>query len=558
MVSVWFCVLVILVDSPAYAKPSHFLSRASNPNWNGTSLQDGETYGSDYPRDENGDGAHSHSDHSHSVHSHSDAGVRPHHDSKPPAEVHSHPHHDLAGEDYEPTFSPATQHSAQWYVDRCVEIRLDCEERKEDVESSHAAEIRRLEEEYKQNTQVVDSAEQEVDEAEHHVSKQKTKVNEVRVRVDEARTVVKKTRECPAELKKLEEELQELEAKPDESDEDIDEECRKKKEIMKKERCVEVYYEAKSTLSRVETTYSSEREELSEHRVAASDAEKAVRPHVARTDEAKEALDEARRSDMSKILGKIDAACEIEMEELKHLAEQEVDAAEAEYRKHQRLFESRKEHHQDLEEEVKEQRERVRREEMEVEEARKVYEKRKHCPAELAKAKQELDHLQATPNESDEDIDAECKKRKEILQMKRCVDKYHEAEDVLIRRKVVYSTEKEELKREKHAAHAADGLSSSYKESVKRFEEAWEAAKAARRALQKCAEDDDIPTLAPQHPQGLEPQHPQDLDVQGGSSVEGGSSSTADGKGGKGGAQGKRPDGVALLLALTVVAWQWC
>merc|ERR1711957_418197 len=43
-----------------------------------------------------------------------------------------------------------------------------------------------------------------------------------------------------------------------------------------------------------------------------------------------------------------------------------------------------------------------------IEEAKATYKKNKNCPAELRKLEDELEALEATPNKSDADIEAEC------------------------------------------------------------------------------------------------------------------------------------------------------
>jgi len=454
---------------------------AADPTWNGTSVQAepiykddypnddnkvGQTpavqaepvYHKDYPKDENGNGGHG----GHGGHGgdHDNGG-------------HFYP----SGIPSVPDFSPVAGHSAQWYREKCASIRKTCKQRKEAVDRAHASKVHHLEDEYTHDVKILDSKEERLEESQRVVRKQTTEVREVSEKIVEVRKTYERTKDCRAELRRLEDELEELESQPNDSDEAIDAECRKKKDILHKAECVEKHEEAETTWSRRKVTYTSETETLSENQAATSDAAQAVPPYEKRTDEAKGVLDEARReTGADHLYSTIDKECTRQVENLQALADKEASAAEAEYRRHKELWETRSKQHQKLEEEVTEQSHVVREEKRDVEEANRTYEVFKDCPAELERAEAHLRELEETPNESSEDIDAECHQKKVVLRKRLCTDKFYEAKDVLVRTESVYSSERHELKHDSRQEEHAETVAEGYEKALRRFEQAREDA----------------------------------------------------------------------------------
>lgn len=388
-----------------------------------------------------------------------------------------------------PDFSPVAGHSPEWYKSRCTKIKTHCEERKEAIDRAHQDKLHHLEDEYKDQSRKLDNVEEASEAQKELVDKQRGEVKDAREEVKDASKVYERTKDCAAELRQLEDELEELESQPNESDEAIDAECQKRKEILRKERCVKRHAEAESTLARRESSYSSEKDVLADGKAASDKVASAVGPREESTDEAKRALDKARRQGSSDHLySTVDEECQRQLDGLKGLADKEVAAAEAEYQRHKKMWEARKKQHEETEEDVADQREDVADEKRRLDDARDTHDKLKECPAELERAERQLRELEETPNQSDEDIDAECEKKKVVMRKRRCVEKYEDAKDVLVRRKSVYSSERHELGHDKSDERAAERVADGYGDSVRRFEDAWNDAKAARRALEECAE----------------------------------------------------------------------
>jgi len=463
-------------------------------------VQKEHVYNDDYPKDGNGSGkggSNSATKDSHHAEASSSSTRDKKANTSPPLQPEHEYHDDYVKDEnggsggYSPAeplpeFSPASGHSAQWYQSRCSKIKAQCEERKEAISRAHREKVQRLEDEYKHHTRNRDRMENRAAESQQAVDEQKTDVKKASDEAKAAAKVFEETKNCPKELRQLEDELEKLEAEPNDSDSAIDAECQKKKEILNKEGCVERYLKARATLARRQRAVGEESDSLSEHRDTRDQANGAVQPYQDSTDDSKTALDRARDQGASGY-STVDEDCRRQLQDLEDLADQEVAAAEAEYKRHKHLMESRRHQHHQTEEDVAAQRKRVGEEQRREDEARETYDRLKDCPAELEKAERELRELEAMPNDSDEAIDAECEKKKVIMRKRRCVDEFSEARDVLTRRESTVSSENRELTREQHEERVAESAAKSYEDSVRSFKKAWEDATAARRALQECS-----------------------------------------------------------------------
>jgi len=439
-----------------------------------------------------------------------------------------------------PEFSPSSGHTAEWYESKCSKIKAQCEERKEAISRSHREKVHRLEDEYKGHAKGLDRMEDRAADSEQAVDKQKTDLKKASDEAKAAAKTVEETKDCPKELRKLEDELEKLEAEPNDSDTAIDEECQKKKEILKKESCVERYVKARSTLGRRQVAVGGEADSLSGDRDARDQATDAVKPHQDSTDDAKTALDKARENGASGY-STVDEDCKRQLHELEDLSNREVATAESEYRHHKDLLESRRNEQKQAEEDVTDQKKHVDQQKRKEEDAEETHDRLKDCPAELDKAERELRELEATSNDSDEDIDAECEKKKVIMRKRRCVDEFSEARDVLARRERKVANERQDLTTHEHEEKVAQTAANSYKESTRRFKQAWEDAKAARRALQECA-DSETESSELVGPIG-------DSESRSGSSESGSSEGgSSEEKPKKGGAGLRHPSMAALLL----------
>jgi len=377
-------------------------------------------------------------------------------------------------------------HSAEYFADQCTAIKLKCQKRKQEVEDTQAEEEMQLQRRYKHEKDILDEAQGSASQQREHVREQRAAVRASKKEVEEATSVYERTKSCPEEHRKLVRELEDLQAEPNDSDEDIDAECQKKKDILQKGKCVDEHVEAQDTLSRSEAAYSEESETYSSHKASAKAAEQDVEPYKRRTAEAKEALDAERQNGAKDQLNQIDKSCHDELDALERESKQEVDEAFRRYAlARDRLRHGKHEYHEEKED-VKDQKEDVKEDKERVEAAKAFYEKHKDCPKELRQAEKELAELEAVPNQSDEDIDAECMKKKEVLVKQRCVDRFVKARSVLSRRERAYAEEKTELKEEKGEKHDAKQTMKQMTEVMQQYQDAWKAAQSAEKELHKC------------------------------------------------------------------------
>merc|ERR1712224_171202 len=59
-----------------------------------------------------------------------------------------------------------------------------------------------------------------------------------------------------------------------------------------------------------------------------------------------------------------------------------------------------------------------------------------HCPPKLEEAKEELAKQEAIPNDTAEDVEAECRATKAVLKWQKCVDELEEAQIVLAKERM--------------------------------------------------------------------------------------------------------------------------
>jgi len=363
---------------------------------------------------------------------------------------------------------------------------VQCENQEEEVERTQEETERDLERAYRNENRLLDKAQDASSEQRAEVREQRKVVQASKKQVEEAREVYQRTKSCPAEHRKLEQELEDLEATPNQSDADIDAECQKKKEILEKMKCVDESVKAQNTLSRAQTSAAEEGGAYASDKEAAEAAEQNVAPYEQRTAAAKEALDAERKNGAKKELTSLEKACRKDLKALWRLSEEEVDEAFKRYaREKDRLRHGEKEYNH-AKDEVSEQKDEVKEEKDKVAEAQAYFDEHKGCPKELEKAEQELADLEATPNQSEDDIDEECMKKKEVLEKRRCVDKFIECKDMLSRAEHVYGEEHEELAGDKADAKAAKNTMRRQQNVAEQYKQTWKDAVAAQKALHEC------------------------------------------------------------------------
>lgn len=235
-------------------------------------------------------------------------------------------------------------------------------------------------------------------------------------------------------------------------------------------------------MSETKVGYENEKDELhsdtnlkNHHSDAVVEQEKIVAAAKAEWDKAK------TEDSVSSKIESIEEDCEEEYYDLKAVAEQDIDDAEDEYNRLKKILDTKEEEHYDAKTEVDEQSETVTTHKMRVEESTRIVKTNKHCVEDYKSAQQELATLEAEPNKSPEDIDAECEAKKRVMRLKKCQEEYYEAVEVLEQNKVDYTDEKGELHRfEKTAAETRTSVKTQ-SEKVADAKAEWDAAKARRR-----------------------------------------------------------------------------
>jgi len=378
-------------------------------------------------------------------------------------------------------------HTRQWYLDQCTSVKMRCEAKIEEVENTWDISIRRLEDEYKSLAKVACGAQQTVDYAQESVERQETTLTTYEDRIEVITAKYEATKMCPDQLSRAEEELEALESEPDVSEDDLRAECLKKKEVLELKKCVKKFIAARTALSKTRLTYTSMQKVLSEKKATVESSSEGVESYEQRAEEARRLLEEARAKGFAEHTRRIETRCEREMVSLKQMVDDEISAAASEYNKKVEIYGRSEDKYEEKRTVVEQQTEQVTTEKLHVDEALRQYNKFKHCPAQMEKAEEELRRLRAIPNESEDDIDDECYKKADIMKLRRCVDKFYEARDVLTRARAIYEEEARELGTYEKTVETSITSVRRYQRLVERFESSWKSAQSSRKALITCA-----------------------------------------------------------------------
>jgi hypothetical protein len=276
--------------------------------------------------------------------------------------------------------------------------------------------------------------------------------------VAEANKAVAEKAHCRPELVQAKEDLMEQEAIPNDTPADIDAECKATKLVMEKEACVEELERAEAVLDKEQDQHKDESHE--EDKAAA-----AVPPQQRKKEIACQAYEDLKNKGPPK------AACDGQgkKDALLKQADQYIEDLLAEYLRQKKILENKQDDHAAEEADVAPERK-------DVKEAKVAVDRDAHCPPELEKAKAELSKQEAIPNDTPEDIDAECEATKAVMEAQACVDRLRKAEAKLSNEKMEHS---EEASEEQRAAAALP----PQEKIVCELKAALDAAKAARKAL---------------------------------------------------------------------------
>jgi hypothetical protein len=195
----------------------------------------------------------------------------------------------------------------------------------------------------------------------------------------------------------------------------------------------------------------------------------------------------------------IDAECKTQEDHLRAMQDAHLKELRDELDKQKRILEAKEKDHSDASDQADQGK-------LGLEDAKMAVEKNAHCPDDLEKARAELAKLQASPNRSPEDIEAECELQKKILELMKCVEKLREAEELLDKLRDDYHRDQSGLR------GAADALSPQQKrvgDAQSALDDAIRAGVPGLDALRKrCqTESDALQRLADQDLHDLEAEY---------------------------------------------------
>jgi len=472
-------------------------AKVRDPAWDGKKVQNEEAYSSDYVGDE-APAPHNNTNDTEHVYKHEEWPKVGRYTNQPKsdkygsarawagyAEEHSMVSTDDASSG-DVTSSVGFGHSPEWYVERCEEITEKCNEQQDAVVEQYNNDLSALEAEYRRQLRILDGKEEDHADEVADVKAQKRAVAKQKMKVEDAREAVKENAHCPPELQEAKEKLYELEAVPNKSPEDIEEECKWRKVVLEKEKCVEVLMAAEEVLRDEKDDHSDEKHELSGEKADEADAAAALPPQEKRVADAKAAWENAKRKGPKSVTEGAEGSCQADKDALLAALLADIKALEDEYLRQKRILENKEDTHADEKADVAAQEDEVAKTRKRVKNAKAAVEKNAHCPPELEEAKQHLKDLQAVPNETPEDIEDECKAKKVVLEKEQCVEVLREAESVLRENKVDHRGEKSELKGEEYDEQVAADAVPPQEKRVADAKAALDAARAALEALKRC------------------------------------------------------------------------
>jgi hypothetical protein len=382
-----------------------------------------------------------------------------------------------------------TAESSEWRG-QCDTINSDCEDKKAEFKREVDANIAELEAEYQKQNGILEGKVADHAAEKKDVVAQSKIVSKEAEDVKAAKVTVAKFAHCPPELEQAKARLAGLKATPDKTANDVDAECKVQKEVLKLEDCTAQFNAAQKVLTQQTKEHTHENDDLNDEQSQERTAAGLVPPSEATTADAKAAWLAAKKKGYAGI-EKIEAACQADRDALEANADDEIRALADDYSSQKAKLADLQGRHKAEKADVVEQKKSVVREQKDITPAQKAVDKKSHCPADLEAAEAELARLTAIPNKTPEDVDKECKVRKQVLELKQCVQELRAAEQVLSKETSHYTQESSELREEsKQEADAAD-LVPPQQAKVNGAESALKAAQAARKGICKGPHEDE-------------------------------------------------------------------
>jgi hypothetical protein len=339
--------------------------------------------------------------------------------------------------------------SADEYRKMCSDIDADCKARCDALLAKHNAHLKELEAECKRQKRILAGNEED------HAD-EKSDRKEEDTDVASAKKAVAEKAHCRPELFQAKEDLAQQETIPNDDNEAIDEECRLKKLVMEKERCVEELKSAEAVLGNEKSQHSKESQEEDQ-------AASKLPPQERKVQIACDAWKNAGGPPPCNCggQGKKDA--------LLAQADKAVADLLAEYLRQKGILGGQQDDHAGEKADADVERK-------DVKEAKEVVAKDAHCPPELEQAKASLAREDAIPNDTPANVDDECDAKKAVLKAQACVDRLRKAEAVL-------AAENDQHAEESSEEAAAAAKLPPQEKLVCELKAALDAAKAARKAL---------------------------------------------------------------------------
>jgi len=361
------------------------------------------------------------------------------------------------------------------YGDACAKIDGDCKAACDALTSKHNAIVDEHKAECERQTRILEGKEE--DHADEKADRKEEDMD-----VSAAKKAVAEKAHCRPELFAAKEDLAREEAIPNDDSAAIDAECKAKKLVMEKEQCVEV-------LRRAEAVLSKEKDDHKEESHEESQAASALPPQEERKRTACAAPPAAPACPCSGDQSKKDA--------LLKQADAYIADLLAEYLRQKKILEDKEGDHSAEKQDVDQQEQVVAGEWSDVKNAKETVKDHAHCPPDLEKAKAELEKAnaelakqQGIPNDTPEDIDAECEAQKAVLEAKeavrkaeQCMEELRRAEAVLGTQNGEHSGEKSDLNSEQSQENHAEAALPPQEKIVCDLKAALDAARAARDTL---------------------------------------------------------------------------
>jgi hypothetical protein len=381
------------------------------------------------------------------------------------------------------------KHSAEWYIQKCEEINGHCKFLADHRINAARADRQFMKDECLKQKRILADKKAAVSNEKAHVVAQTAEVADAKEDVKDATAVVKDYAHCPPELREAQADLARLEAIPNKKPADIDAECKAQQRVLDAQQCVDKLRKAEAVLQHKKGEHTEEKADLSHEKTHVAPAVAAVPPQKDEVIEACARWEDLKDRPLPASAAGILSTCRAEKDDLLAGLGADMKALDDECARQRWILGKKEDAHREEKAEHADQKVDVAASKAQVEKAEVDVRDHAHCPPELEEAQADLARLEAIPNKSPADIDAECEAHQRILKAQKCVDIFRAAEAVLAHRDSVHGNEKAALRSEAADASQAKAALPPQEAKVaevcadfKAAKAKWEAAMAACKA----------------------------------------------------------------------------